>query len=68
MCGRYSLFAPGGILEALFQIPPLGDLPPRYNIAPGGPVLAVRGSKSGGRFQVQLNCGAVCAMGFSISE
>jgi putative SOS response-associated peptidase YedK len=46
MCGRYTLFAPAKRLEALFGLEILGELPPRYNIAPGGAVLAVRPGKS----------------------
>ncbi len=46
MCGRYTLFAPAKMLEALFGLEILGELPPRYNIAPGGAVLAVRPGKS----------------------
>ena len=42
MCGRYTLIAPPKMLEELFQITILGDIPPRYNIAPGQPVAAVR--------------------------
>ncbi len=52
MCGRYTLFASAGTLKSLFQIEILGELPPhnniapRYNIAPGGAILAVRPGKS----------------------
>ncbi len=46
MCGRYTLFASAGTLKSLFQIEILGELPPRYNIAPGGAILAVRPAKS----------------------
>ncbi len=59
MCGRYSLFAPGGLLEALFQIEPLGELPPRYNIAPGGPILAVRPTKTGTRAPALFQWGLI---------
>lgn len=42
MCGRFTLFAPGDVLAAMFGVeeaPPLG---PRYNIAPSQPVAAAR--------------------------
>ena len=47
MCGRYTLIAPMKMLEELFQITILGDIPPRYNIAPGQPVVAVRPNAGG---------------------
>lgn len=47
MCGRYSLTRPKAMLESLFKIEILGDLPPRYNIAPGQPIPAVRTDKKG---------------------
>ena len=34
MCGRYTLIAPAKMLEELFRLDILGELPPRYNIAP----------------------------------
>ncbi len=49
MCGRYTLIAPAKMLEELFRLDILGELPPRYNIAPGQPVPAVRASKTGTR-------------------
>lgn len=49
MCCRYTLIAPAKLLEELFRLEILGELPPRYNIAPGGPVAAIRAPAAGAR-------------------
>jgi putative SOS response-associated peptidase YedK len=48
MCGRFTLLAPKAMLEELFSLQVMGDLPPRFNIAPSQPVAAVRPAKGGG--------------------
>lgn len=35
MCGRYSLFAPDGVLAERFDVTVADDLAARYNCAPG---------------------------------
>lgn len=48
MCGRFTLLAPGEAIADLFDLPEAPPVPPRYNIAPTQPVVAVRTvSKSG---------------------
>lgn len=43
MCGRFALLASGELIASLFDLDAAPDpLPPRYNIAPTQPVLAVR--------------------------
>jgi putative SOS response-associated peptidase YedK len=42
MCGRYTLSTPVSELAQLFDVAEKAALPPRYNIAPSQPVLAVR--------------------------
>lgn len=49
MCCRYTLIVPTAMLESLFEIEILGDLPPRYNIAPSQPIPAVRTDRQGQR-------------------
>lgn len=62
MCGRFTLFAPSDALAAQFGLDPGAEPPtaPRYNIAPGGPVLAIRQpSRDGKREAVFLRWGLV---------
>lgn len=42
MCGRFTLTTPAAEWAALFEIDPVPDLEPRYNVAPTQPVAAVR--------------------------
>ncbi len=42
MCGRFFLKTPLQDISALFGLPLNGRLAPRYNIAPGQPILALR--------------------------
>ena len=50
MCGRFVLYSPPAELEALFEAPLAEGLAtPRYNIAPGSDILAVRLGRSGRR-------------------
>lgn len=48
MCGRFTLFAPGDVLAAMFGVDKAPSLAPRYNIAPSQPVAAARVSPEGG--------------------
>jgi putative SOS response-associated peptidase YedK len=48
MCGRFALIDPAEQLALQFDLPPIADLTPRYNIAPTQPVLAVRQSQGNG--------------------
>ncbi len=49
MCGRFRLAIPPDALSSLFDVRPPFNVEPRYNIAPGQPVLAVRAAPGGGR-------------------
>lgn len=42
MCGRYTLTIDASVLATLFELEPLVELSPRYNIAPSQPVPIVR--------------------------
>ena len=41
MAGRFALTATPAEVEAYFRLGDVGDFPPRYNIAPGQPILLV---------------------------
>ena len=60
MCGRFTLFAPGDVLAAMFGVDKAPSLAPRYNIAPSQPVAAARISPDGsGRELTLLRWGLV---------
>ncbi len=60
MCGRYSLSGSDGRqLQARFALAEPPDLRPRYNIAPGTEVLAVRARPDGTRHAELLRWGLV---------
>lgn len=42
MCGRFLLTVRKAALERLFQLKKVPELPPRYNITPGQPIVVVR--------------------------
>ncbi|MCC6203083.1 MAG: SOS response-associated peptidase [Gammaproteobacteria bacterium] len=44
MCGRFTLHTEGAQLAAQFGVPAMARITPRYNIAPGQPLAALRGS------------------------
>jgi len=46
MCGRFSLFVPPAVLEERFDAEVAGTLLPRYNVAPGDDVSAIRNDDS----------------------
>lgn len=55
MCGRFALLAPGETVADTLQLDTVPDpLPPRYNIAPTQPVLAVRQSDQTGKREPTL--------------
>ncbi|GAA4404929.1 SOS response-associated peptidase [Quisquiliibacterium transsilvanicum] len=51
MCGRYVLYGPGSRLVEGFDLRATPPLLPRYNIAPGSPVLAILQGPEGRRAQ-----------------
>ncbi len=59
MCGRYSMTASHQDIERLFAVAAPGPLPPRYNIAPGQKVPAVRSSSQGHLELVSLFWGLI---------
>ena len=56
MCGRYALFSPGQEIARWFGVA-VDDLAPRYNIAPGQAVQAVRQRSPGARQLVPMEWG-----------
>jgi putative SOS response-associated peptidase YedK len=59
MCGRFLLFTSGADLAEWLGLSEVPDLPPRYNIAPTQPVVAVRAGPGDGRELVRLRWGLV---------
>lgn len=60
MCGRFALIDAAEQLAVQFDLPPITDLAPRYNIAPTQPVLAVRQAQGqGGREWALLRWGLI---------
>jgi putative SOS response-associated peptidase YedK len=62
MCGRYANFTPAAAIARILEARPERDLvepPPRYNIAPSMPVLAVHASGEGARTLTSLRWGLV---------
>lgn len=54
MCGRFTLFAPGDVLERMFGVDEAPSLAPRYNIAPSQPVAAGRVLPDGSGREIAL--------------
>ena len=44
MCGRYALHANPEVVRLQFGLASVPELAPRYNVCPGTPILAVKGS------------------------
>jgi len=44
MCGRYALHASPEVVRLQFGLAAVPEFAPRYNVCPGTPILAVRGS------------------------
>jgi putative SOS response-associated peptidase YedK len=44
MCGRYALHASPEVVRLQFGLASVPEFAPRYNVCPGTPILAVRGS------------------------
>ena len=61
MCGRFIQCAAGEHLAERFQLATPPALVPRYNVAPGQPIGAVRIAGAGGREWVTLRWGLVPA-------
>ena len=59
MCGRFSLTAEPDELARLFDLPELGDFPPRYNIAPTQPILTVGVGPAGTRQATLVRWGLI---------
>lgn len=47
MCGRFALFSPAEALQAAFGVADIGELQPRYNIAPTQDVVVIRAGTEG---------------------
>ncbi len=52
MCGRYVLYGPEGRLREAFGLRELPPFRPRWNIAPGAEVLAIRQARDGRRAEM----------------
>lgn len=59
MCGRFSLTSGQDEIAKLFSVDAFAAIPPRYNIAPTQPILAVRGASLQHRELVALEWGLV---------
>ncbi len=60
MCGRFAQYSSGADLDAQFDaIPGEDPPPPRYNIAPGSALLAVRADLAGKRAFTTLHWGLI---------
>jgi putative SOS response-associated peptidase YedK len=59
MCGRFTLTAPRRALKDVFPLFDVPDLPPRYNVAPSQPILALRCSAESGNEAVWLRWGLI---------
>jgi putative SOS response-associated peptidase YedK len=67
MCGRFTLTSTPEELARRFGLDAPPDAAPRYNIAPGQDVLAIRARAGGGRGAVMLRWGLVPAWSESAS-
>lgn len=47
MCGRFILTKPADVIASVFDAPGVPPLAPRYNVAPGQPILAIRRAARG---------------------
>jgi putative SOS response-associated peptidase YedK len=59
MCGRFVRDIAPELLSAIYNLPTVPDLPPRYNIAPSQPVAAVRQNAAGERELACLQWGLI---------
>ena len=59
MCGRFSLITPPEEIASYFNAQVAFDLEPRYNIAPGQPILAIRLSEQQHREAAMLHWGLI---------
>ncbi len=68
MCGRFALLAPAELIAATFELITAPEpLPPRYNIAPTQPVLAIRPTAAGGRAAALFRWGLIPSWAKEIS-
>jgi putative SOS response-associated peptidase YedK len=59
MCGRFVQDLDSGMLAAIYNLPSVPQLAPRYNIAPSQPVVAVRQQQIGVRELTRLQWGLI---------
>ncbi|HSL16495.1 MAG TPA: SOS response-associated peptidase [Methylomirabilota bacterium] len=59
MCGRYTLTVDAALLAELFELEPLTDLEPRYNVAPTQTVPILRSAPNGGRQWARARWGLI---------
>jgi putative SOS response-associated peptidase YedK len=60
MCGRYAATLPPEMMVELFNLLRSVDMPPRYNIKPTDPIVAIRNSRSqGGRVAEMFRWGLI---------
>ncbi len=59
MCGRYTLTVDAAVLATLFDLEPLTEFEPRYNIAPSQPVPIVRSDAEGNRQWATVRWGLI---------
>lgn len=59
MCGRFTLHHTPEMLAAIFGLPGMPSVVPRYNIAPSQPVLIVRQQPDGRRELTHVNWGLI---------
>ncbi len=61
MCGRFTQYNYGRLINAIGELPFIGERVPRYNVAPTQRVLALRLGKDGGKELVWLRWGLIPA-------
>lgn len=61
MCGRYSLHSHPHVVALQFGLAHVPELAPRYNVAPGTPVLAIRADRTQTRSGALLHWGLIPA-------
>jgi putative SOS response-associated peptidase YedK len=59
MCGRFALHSSPEVVALQFGLAALPPVAPRYNVAPGGPVLVVRAGPDGAPQAVEMRWGLV---------
>ena len=59
MCGRFSLHSNAHVVSLQFGLAQVPEYAPRYNVAPGTPILAVRAGERGVRRGVLMQWGLI---------